>query len=134
MVIGRVAVMISPIRIFQLSSRRQSPFPAPQCFAQSRRRLQDGHEALAPAGYIITAKHVHHVEPSFTTLRKWHAQRLIHRLANDRRRSQTFSEVVERNGRLSVMRSAYAVIRVGEAGADEKKCGIDAELNDEGQE
>src|SRR4051812_16515448 len=82
MVIGGVAVMISPICVFQLSSRRRSPFPAPQCFAQSRRRLQGGHEALAPAGYIITAKHVHHVEPSFTTLRKWHVQRLIHRLAS----------------------------------------------------
>ena len=74
--------MIPPLRVFQLSSRRQSPFPAPQCFAQSRRRLQDGHEALAPAGYTITAKHVHHVEPSFTTIRKRYAQRLIHRLAN----------------------------------------------------
>jgi hypothetical protein len=126
--------MISPICVFQLSSRRQSPFPAPQCFAQSRRRLLGGHGALAPAGYITTAKHVHHVEPSFTTLRKWHVQRLIHRLANDRRRSQTFSEVVERNGRLNVMRSACAAVRIGEAGADGKKCGIDAELNDEGQE
>src|SRR4051812_967094 len=75
--------MIPPLRVFQLSSRRRSPFPAPQCFAQSRRRLQDGHEALALAGYIITAKHVHYVELSFTMLRKRHAQRLIHCLANE---------------------------------------------------
>jgi hypothetical protein len=32
------------------------------------------------------------------------------------------------------MRSACTAIRVGEAGADEKKCGIDVELNDESQE
>jgi hypothetical protein len=106
--------------------------PAPQCFVQSRRRLQDGHEALAPADYITTAKLAHHVEPSFTALHKRHAQRLIHCLANDHRQSQTFSEVVERNGRLNVMRSACAAVRIGKAGADGKKCGIDAELNDEG--
>ena len=32
------------------------------------------------------------------------------------------------------MRSVCAAVSVGEAGADGKKCGIDAELNDEGQE
>jgi hypothetical protein len=79
-----------------------------------------------------TAKLAHHLEPSFTAFHKRHAQRLIHCLANDHRRSQTFSEVVERNGRLNVMRSACAAVRIGEAGADGKKCGIDAELNDEG--
>jgi hypothetical protein len=50
------------------------------------------------------------------------------------RGSQTFSEVVERNGRMNVTRSVYTAIRVGEAGADEEKCGINAELNDESQE
>ena len=69
--------------VFQLSSRRQLTFPAPQCFTQSCHRWQGGHKALATAGYIITAKYVHHVEPSFTTPRKRHEQCLIHRLAKE---------------------------------------------------
>jgi hypothetical protein len=41
---------------------------------------------------------------------------------------------VERNGRLNVTGSACTTNRAVEAGADEKKCGIDVELNDESQE
>jgi hypothetical protein len=44
------------------------------------------------------------------------------------------SKVVERNQPTSVMKSVCAVVRIGEAGADGKKCGTDAELNNERQE
>jgi hypothetical protein len=75
--------MVPPFFCFSTQLTTQLTFPAPQCFTQSCHRWQGGHKALATAGYIITAKYVHHVEPSFTTPRKRHEQCLIHRLAKE---------------------------------------------------
>src|SRR5687767_6895265 len=82
-VIGCVAVMVPPFFCFSTQLTTSIDVSSSAVLHSIMPPMAGWHKALATAGYIITAKYVHHVEPSFTTPRKRHEQCLIHRLAKE---------------------------------------------------